>query len=269
LRQQDSHLQTADLGLEYWDAEKMQSEWGQTGYDEQNQKLRYAVAATYGEVLTYQGNLIDALYHSVSIGQTVSAQELYGKDVPYLTSVESSYDVESKDYMQMFVYRYEDVMQCVQKWNTKEMETQDSDAVQTTENVQGNDAVQTTETAQASDTAQATTETTQESALYGLTQDNFTTECAVADKTDSGYVKQVKVGTMTVTGNEFQEAFALPSLCFYMEEQDGALRIVCLGKGHGMGLSQYGANAMAKNGDSYKDILEHYYKGVELTNITQ
>ena len=51
---------------------------------------------TFGQVLCYGGSLIDALYHPVSIGKTVSASEIYSVDVPYLISVDSSQDVESR-----------------------------------------------------------------------------------------------------------------------------------------------------------------------------
>ena len=48
-----------------------------------------------------------------------------------------------------------------------------------------------------------------------------------------------------------------------VEDYENKLRMISLGKGHGMGLSQYGANEMAKNGNSYKEILKHYYSGIK------
>ena len=50
----------------------------------------------------------------------------------------------------------------------------------------------------------------------------------------------------------------------YLEPYDGKLRMVALGKGLGLGLSQYGANELAKDGKSYKNILKYYYTGIKL-----
>ena len=53
----------------------------------------------------------------------------------------------------------------------------------------------------------------------------------------------------------------------YIEKFEGKLRFIALGKGHGMGMSQYGANYCAKEGMSYDEILKKYYSGIELKNI--
>lgn len=67
-----------------------------------------------------------------------------------------------------------------------------------------------------------------------------------------------------MTGEEWKEIFTLASANFYLEEQEGDIRMITLGKGHGIGLSQYGANCMAKEKYGYEEILEKYYPGTSL-----
>lgn len=77
--------------------------------------------------------------------------------------------------------------------------------------------------------------------------------------TKNGYVKQIKAGPYIISGENFAKWFHLASNNFYFEEYKGNLRIICLGKGNGLGLSQYGANQMAKQGKTYQKILKYYY----------
>lgn len=77
-------------------------------------------------------------------------------------------------------------------------------------------------------------------------------------------MQKIKVGEEELTGEEWRELFSLSSDNFYIEEYEGKIRMISLGKGHGMGLSQYGANVMAKQGKNYQEILKHYYRDVEL-----
>ncbi len=86
---------------------------------------------------------------------------------------------------------------------------------------------------------------------------------------DSGYVTSVKVGAATLHGTEFREALSLRSSNFDIDYEDGVFTIVTYGYGHGVGMSQYGAQYMAEQGSSYEDILRHYYTGVELVTREQ
>jgi stage II sporulation protein D len=61
----------------------------------------------------------------------------------------------------------------------------------------------------------------------------------------------------------------LSSNHFYIEEYEDKVRIIYNGAGHGVGLSQYGANAMAEEGSDYSDILTYYYTGVSLMDLTE
>ena len=81
--------------------------------------------------------------------------------------------------------------------------------------------------------------------------------------TDSaGSVETVEVGGVTVKGTRVRSALGLRSACFDWEVQDGKLVFYVTGYGHGVGLSQYGADKMAEEGADYREILTHYYTGV-------
>ena len=81
--------------------------------------------------------------------------------------------------------------------------------------------------------------------------------------TDSaGSVETVEVGGVTVKGARVRTALGLRSACFDWEVQDGKLVFYVTGYGHGVGMSQYGADRMAADGADYREILTHYYTGV-------
>lgn len=75
----------------------------------------------------------------------------------------------------------------------------------------------------------------------------------------AGYVMEVSVGENRIAGEAFRELLDLPSSCFSVQEIDGKIRFLCKGLGHGLGLSQTGAAAMAEEGKSWKDILNYYF----------
>ncbi len=80
----------------------------------------------------------------------------------------------------------------------------------------------------------------------------------------SGLVESIKVYGNDVSGSEIRSALGLPSSNFKIEKKDGKYIFNCLGYGHGVGMSQHGANYMAKQGYNYKQILCHYYKGITI-----
>ena len=78
----------------------------------------------------------------------------------------------------------------------------------------------------------------------------------------AGSVGTVEAGGVTVKGTQVRAALGLRSACFEWEAQGEKLVFYVTGYGHGVGLSQYGANRMAAGGADYKEILTHYYTGV-------
>lgn len=90
-------------------------------------------------------------------------------------------------------------------------------------------------------------------------------ELTVIDRTMTGSVKFIKVGSITMTGSKFRTILALRSSNFTLKFNFYNVEIDCSGYGHDVGMSQWGANAMANDGKSYKEILTHYYKGTAIS----
>ena len=81
---------------------------------------------------------------------------------------------------------------------------------------------------------------------------------------DSGRIESIEIGSETFTGREIRGIFSLNSANFTIYMDDG-VTFETLGFGHGVGMSQTGANAMAQDGADYKQILTHYYTGVTIS----
>ena len=88
----------------------------------------------------------------------------------------------------------------------------------------------------------------------------------IEESTENGFVKKANISGTSYSGEEIQEMLNLASTNFYVEKPGNAVRIVCLGKGNCLGISQFGANHMAANGCSMEDIIAHYYKDVIITD---
>ena len=87
-----------------------------------------------------------------------------------------------------------------------------------------------------------------------------------ATVTESGFVKEIKYDGETVRGTRIAELLGLPCADFTVEFSSGTYTVTCLGKGHGVGMSQYGAGQLAETGSTYAEILAFYYPG---TNIVK
>lgn len=80
----------------------------------------------------------------------------------------------------------------------------------------------------------------------------------------SNRIETLSINKKTYTGIEIRKIFNLRSTDFTITAENNDIIFTTKGYGHGVGMSQYGANAMAKEGSSYKDILEYYYQGVTI-----
>ncbi|WP_245832933.1 stage II sporulation protein D [Oceanobacillus timonensis] len=85
--------------------------------------------------------------------------------------------------------------------------------------------------------------------------------------TDSGRVAEITVAGNAFTGPEFRDKLGLRSSDFTIEQSDGHLIFTTQGFGHGVGMSQFGANGMAAEGKDYNEIIHHYYTDVEISQI--
>ncbi|WP_112182186.1 MULTISPECIES: stage II sporulation protein D [Paraliobacillus] len=86
-------------------------------------------------------------------------------------------------------------------------------------------------------------------------------------RTASNRVETVKIAEQTFTGRDIREALELRSSDFSIEQKNDHLIFTTKGYGHGIGMSQYGANGMAEDGKSYQDIVTYYYQGTEIERI--
>jgi stage II sporulation protein D len=84
---------------------------------------------------------------------------------------------------------------------------------------------------------------------------------------ESGIVTSIEICTQSFTGADVRKSLGLRSSAFIISYSDGAFTVKTLGHGHFVGLSQYGADYMARQGSSWEDILKHYYTGVTITDV--
>lgn len=84
------------------------------------------------------------------------------------------------------------------------------------------------------------------------------------DKTDTGFVRSVEVGGTKIDGNDIKKALGLPSRNFTISCKDEKFTIKIIGNGHMVGMSQYGADYMARQGSDWQEILKHYYTGIKI-----
>lgn len=86
-------------------------------------------------------------------------------------------------------------------------------------------------------------------------------------RTESQRVKELHIAGHSFSGREVREKLGLPSSDFTIKQQQQHLVFTTKGYGHGIGMSQYGANGMAKEGKTYEDIIKYYYQGVEIMHV--
>lgn len=89
----------------------------------------------------------------------------------------------------------------------------------------------------------------------------------ITEKTDGGRVKTLKVGNVNLSGVEARTILGLRSANFTFEILENSIKFSVIGYGHGVGMSQTGADALAKQGSNYEDIIKHFYVGVEIVDI--
>ena len=89
----------------------------------------------------------------------------------------------------------------------------------------------------------------------------------VLERSEAGYVTSVQAGDRVLTGQQLRTLLGLRSASFTVEYQKGVFTLTVLGYGHGVGLSQYGAQYLAQHGKDYRTILAHYYPGTQLCAV--
>ena len=200
----------------YLSQEDAAQRWGGDA-DAYTAKIAAAVADTDGQVLTYEGGPIQAVFFSSASGATEDAAAVWGKSLPYLVSVDSPEGDEVPNYRSTVTLTAEEVKALAKEAGL------------------GCD-------------------------LSGEPS-GWVTDVV---RTDSGRVASLKLGGAELSGGAARSLFSLRSAAFEVSEAEGAFTFSVTGYGHGVGMSQYGANALAKQGKGWREILAHYYTGAEL-----
>ena len=89
----------------------------------------------------------------------------------------------------------------------------------------------------------------------------------ILEYTDSNRVRTIKFGNHEISGTEARSIFGLRSTNFEITKQDGNIKFTVKGYGHGVGMSQTGADSLAKQGSTCEDIINHFYVGIEIKNV--
>ncbi len=193
--------------------------WGDN-YETYYKKIRNAVFATGYDIILYDGEPIEALYHSNSGGMTEDNENVFSGDIPYLKSVISVGEEKYNDYSAEKVVSADEFVKTIN------------------DNVQG----------------------------AGMDKEKIRESVKIVSRYDSGRVELIKLANAEISGKQFRKLFDIRSANFTIEFRNDEVVISTIGFGHGVGMSQTGANTMAKSGCDYKQILEYYYSGVEIVD---
>ena len=195
-----------------WDEDKKEVNW---------QKIENAVYSTAGKVATYNGEVINAFFHSNSGGKTEEVSNVWGgEDLPYLQSVETSgEDAYSQYASEVTLTKAEFESKIKEKYPDFTIDYNDPECIKVIEYTQGN------------------------------------------------RVKTIKIGNLELSGVEVRSLLGLKSANFLAEVNTDNIKFSVKGYGHGVGMSQTGADSLAKQGNNCEEIIKHYYTGVEISNL--
>lgn len=180
------------------------------------EKIKTAVLETQDEIVTYHGQIIEALYFSCSGGTTEDAAAVWGTECPYLKSVQSPGEEFAKCYFDCKSFSASEIEQVF----STQLSTKDRSWVKN------------------------------------------------LSYTEGGGVSSLEIGEKVISGTELRRILGLRSTKMQFLQDDDHLIISTLGNGHRVGLSQYGAQAMALSGKSYREILSYFYQGTQVSRLS-
>ena len=176
-------------------------------------KVRDAVLTTKNEILTYEGEVINAFYFAMSNGYTENSELVFQEDLPYLNSVPSTWEDESLNNYEVTSSRSKEEF-CTS---------------------------------------------------LGITCEQI--EIKDIERSNANRVLNITINNQVFEGTTVRQKLGLRSTDFEIEIVDNNVQITTKGYGHGVGMSQYGANGMAKDGYTYEEILKYYYQNTEIEQI--
>lgn len=198
--------------LEKWKEEEREEYWN---------KIVNAVNSTAGKIITYEGEPINAFFHSNSGGTTEAPINVWGgSGYPYLQSVSTSGEDAYSQYSSEAEFTKEEFEEKIKKLHSDfKIDYKEKDCIKIEEYTEGN------------------------------------------------RVKNVKIGNLELSGVEVRNIFGLRSANFEITIEDDKIKFEVIGYGHGVGMSQTGADSLAKEGKTYEEIITHFYTGVKIENM--
>ncbi len=195
--------------------------WNEDVREEYWNKIVKAVNTTKGKVITYNGDVIDAFFHSNSGGITEIPVNVWGgTNFPYLQSVQTSGEEGYSQYSSEVTLTQEELINKIRaKHSDFNIDISQQDSVK------------------------------------------------ILEYTEAGRVKNIQIGNLKLSGVEVRSLLGLKSTNFKIEINNGKVTFRVTGYGHGVGMSQTGADSMAKQGSNYEEIIKHFYTGVEITEF--
>lgn len=194
--------------------------WNEAEKENNWNKIETAVKETSGKIITYNGEPINAFFHSNSGGTTERVSNVWGgTDYPYLQSVATSGEDVYTQYSSNITLTKQEFQEKLQAVHPE--------------------------------------------IIIDWNEEN---PIQITEYTESGRVKTLKVGNINISGVEARTIFGLKSAKFSIEVGEN-ISFNVVGYGHGVGLSQTGADAMAKTGATAEQIINHYYTDVKIENI--
>lgn len=203
----------------YLSQDERRTVWGKS-FEKNEEILENAVKSVIDEILVYDGAPAAAAFFAISNGKTESAENVWGRSLPYLVPVTSEGDSLSPDYKSVEVFTDKQLASLL---------------------AAGFPDIK-----------------------FNRDREKWFSEI---EKSESGNVISLKVGNTEMSGVELRDLLSLRSQCFEFSQQDGVFTFTVYGYGHDVGMSQYGADFMARQGKSYKEILQWYYSGTKLEKI--
>ena len=195
-----------------WGSEEAEANWN---------KITEAVNSTTGKIVTYNGETINAFFHSNSGGITESSVNIWGGiDYPYLKSVYTTGEDGYAQYSsQVKLSKQELLDKLKEKYQDCEIDFSQENCIK------------------------------------------------ILEYTTSGRVKTIKFGNKEIAGTEARTILGLKSTNFTFSIDGETVTFTVTGYGHGVGMSQTGADTMAKAGANYDEIIKHFYTDVEITEL--
>lgn len=202
-----------------WQSEQALAQRHGADWPQYRELAQRAVSETDGQVLTYDGALIDATFFACSGGRTESSLAVWGGDLPYLQPVDSPGEEAASCYLGEVAVPQAEFCSILQQADPE--------------------------------------------VAFGPTPAGW---FGMMTETTGGGVAALVIGGRSFTGTQLRQLFGLNSTNFTVAVTEDSIVFETLGKGHRVGLSQYGAQAMAQAGSDWQQILLHYYTGVQIDN---